>query len=194
MNYFEAVKAGADAKVSYTAIARKIFLTYPTFAFIGDEERQYVICNEIAVFFDIPISSIHVAGSAKIGRSVHKGRDFLPGKSDLDIAIVDMRLFSRYMEHVCGVSKNYTDLTRFPVVGGASTYESYLKYLAKGIFRTDLMVSGQERAKIHNFFGLLSSRFSDLFSSINVAIYMSEAFFENKQRSVIKSIIKEELY
>ncbi|WP_052193615.1 hypothetical protein [Pseudomonas sp. 11/12A] len=194
MNYFEAIKAGAEAKTSYTEIARKIFLTYPTHAFIGNEGRQYVVYNEIAIFFDVPIAAIHVAGSAKIGKSIHKGTDFIPGTSDLDIAIIDMRLFTRYMEYVCRISKNYTDLTRFPVVGNSSTCETYLKYLAKGMFRPDLMVIGQERAKINNFFGTLSSKYSDLFSSINASIYLSESFFENKQRSVITNIVKREMF
>lgn len=193
MNYFEAIKAGADARTSYTEIARKIFLTYPTHAFVGNEELQYSVYNEIAIFFDIPISAVHVAGSAKIGKSIHKGRDFMPGTSDLDIAIIDMRLFTRYMEHVCKISKNYSDLTQFPVINNFSTCEAYLRYLSKGIFRPDLMVFGQERAKINNFFGTLSSRYSDLFSSINSSIYLSEIFFQNKQRSVITNIMKKDM-
>jgi len=194
MNYFEAIKAGGEARTPYHEIARKVFLTYPTHAFIGDEERQYSVYNEIAIFFEIPITSIHVAGSAKIGRSIHKGRDFVRGTSDLDIAIIDGRLFTRYMEHVCKVSKNYTDLTRFPPSKVPSTCEAYLKYLSKGIFRPDLMVTGQERAKINNFFGTLSSKYSDLFGSINAAIYLSESFFENKQRSVIKNFFEKESF
>lgn len=194
MNYLEAIKAGGEAKAPYHEIARKVFLTYPTHAFIGDEERQYNIYNEISCFFDIPISSVHVAGSAKIGRSIHKGRDFVPGTSDLDIAIIDARLFTRYMELVCNVTRNYTNLTKFPHSKHSSTSEAYLRYLSKGIFRPDLMVVGEERAKINNFFGGLSSKYSELFSSINVAIYLSESFFENKQRSVIKNFFDKGVY
>ncbi|PKA71919.1 hypothetical protein ATI02_4932 [Pseudomonas baetica] len=194
MDYLKAIKIGKDANTPYNEIARKIFLTFPTHAFIGNEEHQYSVYNEISKFFDVPISSVHVAGSAKIGKSIHKGRDFEPGISDLDIAIIDVRLFLKYMEYVCKVSKNYTDLTRFPMVGITSTCESYLKYLSKGIFRPDLMVNGEKRAEINNFFGVLSSKYSGLFSSINAAVYMSEAFFENKQRSVITNVVKSGVY
>ncbi len=194
MDYMEAIRAGGVAKTSYNEIARKIFLTYPTHAFVGEEERQYKIYNEIANFFEISISSIHVVGSAKIGKSFHKGRDFIPGSSDLDIAIIDARLFTKYMELVCRASKNYSDLTGFPIVKKVSSYEAYLSYLSKGIFHFDLMVVGAERAKVNNFFGGLSSRYSDLFSSISAVLYLSQPFFESKHRSVIKSFFDREIY
>lgn len=193
MDYMEAIRAGGVAKTSYTEIARKIFLTYPTHAFVGEEERQYKIYNEIANFFEISISSVHVVGSAKIGKSLHKGRDFILGSSDLDVAIIDARLFAKYMEYVCRVSKNYSDLTRFPIVKAVSVHEAYLSYLSKGIFRFDLMVAGPERAKVNNFFGGLSSKYSDLFGSISAVLYLSQPFFESKQRSVIKSFFDKEI-
>ncbi|WP_112196528.1 hypothetical protein [Pseudomonas sp. LG1E9] len=194
MDYMEAIRKGGEAKVSYNEIARKIFLTYPTHAFVGEEERQYKIYNEIANFFEVSISSIHVVGSAKIGKSFHKGRDFIPGSSDLDIAIIDARLFIKYMELVSRISKGYSDLTRFPVIKTVPAHETYLSYLSKGIFNFDLMVMGPERAKVNNFFGGLSSRYSDLFGSISAVLYLSQSFFESKQRSVIKNFFDRESY
>lgn len=65
MNHLESIEAGLKDKTSYNEIARKIYLAYPTKALIGDEERQYQILNDISCFFNVPIMSIQVAGSAK---------------------------------------------------------------------------------------------------------------------------------
>lgn len=189
MNHLEAINASAEAGQPYVDIARKIFLVYPTKVFVGNEEQQYAITNEIARHFDIPITSIQVAGSAKTGRSFFQQRDFVPGSSDLDIAIIDARLFSKYMEIVYSETRGYTDKTRFSIRANRSTFDEYLTYLSKGIFRPDLMPAGQEKASITNFFGLLSRNHTDLFKDINAAIYLSESFFESKQRSAIKNHI-----
>ena len=138
----------------------------------------------------MPISCIQIAGSAKTGRSFHKRQDFIPGTSDLDVAIVDAPLFVRYMELVFAKSKGYFDQTLFPFRNGASTYEEYVRYLSRGIFRPDLMTIGPERACWNDFFTRLSDKHTKLFSSISAAIYLSQSFFESKQRSAIKSYIE----
>lgn len=65
--------------------------------------------------------------------------------------------------------------------------DEYLMYLARGIFRPDLMPKGPQRAEWKNFFGHISARHSALFKSISAAVYISQSCFENKQRSVIKT-------
>lgn len=187
MDHLEAISEGLKQGKPFHEIARKIFLTYPTKAFVGDEERQYVILNEIASNFGVPIHNIHVCGSAKIGRSFHKRRDFAARESDLDVAILDARLFATCVEKVLNVSKGYSDRTGFPTRDGVSVYDEYIQYLARGIFRPDLMPVGPDRAAWHNFFGKLSDKHSDLFKSISAGVYLSQAFFEQKQRSAIKN-------
>ncbi|WP_039914888.1 hypothetical protein [Cellvibrio mixtus] len=189
MNHIESIEVGLRDKKPYNEIVRKVYLAYPTKALIGDEERQYQILNDISCFFNVPIMSIQVAGSAKIGRSVHKQRDFEPGNSDLDIAIIDLGLYQKYMEKIFNVTKGYSDQTGFQIRDGRSTAEEYLSYLTRGIFRADLMPVCEERKSWNQFFGQLSLRHGDLFKSINAGIYMSQSFFESKQRSVIRNYI-----
>jgi hypothetical protein len=190
MDYLQAIEAGIKAGVPYHEIARKIYITYPTSAFVGAEEQQFEVLNEISVFFGVPISCIHIAGSAKTGRSFHKKRDFIPGVSDLDVAIVDTPLFVQYMEIVFTRSKGYFDRSTFPIRRGSSTYEEYVRYLSRGIFRPDLMTICPDRAHWNDFFTRLSDKHNKLFKSINAAIYLSQSFFESKQRSTIKSHIE----
>ncbi|WP_341708925.1 hypothetical protein [Halopseudomonas sp.] len=120
MNHIESIELGLRDRKPYNEIVRKVYLAYPTKALIGDEERQYQILNDISCFFRVPIMSIQVAGSAKTGRSFHKQKDFDPGNSDLDIAIIDPGLFRRYMEAIFSVTKGYSDNTGFSVRAGKS--------------------------------------------------------------------------
>jgi hypothetical protein len=187
MNHLDAIDTSLTANKPFHEIARKVFLTYPTKAFIGKEEQQFEILNDVASHFRIPITAIQVAGSAKLGYSLHKKTAFTPGESDLDLAIIDGSLFAQFLEIGLKVSKGYSDGTTFPIRHSGSTMNEYLRYLAKGIFRPDLMPKGQQRAEWTNFFGQLSSRHSALFKSISAAVYISQSCFENKQRSVIKT-------
>lgn len=194
MDFLHAIRQGKKAGLTFNKIARKIYLTYPTHAFMGEEERQYIIFDEISEFLKVPISCIQVAGSAKTGHSFHKGSIFMRGVSDLDIAIIDSALFTKYMEIACEISRNYKNPAKFPVSKGRSVMETYLSYLSRGILRPDLMPTGNEKAEVTDFFGRLSARHSDLFSSINSAIYLSQAFFEVKQRSSISNFLDGQVY
>ncbi|WP_313917951.1 hypothetical protein, partial [Tahibacter sp.] len=157
MNHLEAIDAGVAAKHPYNEVARKVFLTYPTKAFVGHEERQFDILNQVAQHFSVPITSVQVAGSAKLGYSIHKKTDFSVGQSDLDLSIIDAPLFARYLALGLNLSKGYTDGSSFPIRHGQSTQNEYLRYLTKGIFRPDLMPTGRPRAGWNNFFGQLEA-------------------------------------
>ena len=187
MEHLEAIDAGVTARQPYNEIVRKVFLTYPTKAFVGNEEQQYDILNHVADYFRVPITCIQVAGSAKLGHSIHKKTPFIPGQSDLDLAIIDCQLFAWHLEVGLKLSKGYSDGTSFPVRDGSSTQSEYLRYLARGIFRLDLMPTGPQRADWNNFFGRLSAKHATLFKSISAAVYLSQGCFESKQRSAIKA-------
>lgn len=190
MDYSKAIELGLNARLSHNEIIRKIYLTYPTKVFIGAEEQQYELLNEISTFFKIPINAVQIAGSAKTGASYHQKTEFKEGVSDLDVAIIDHDLFISYMELVFRVSKGYSDHSLFVLRNGKSTYEEYVGYLARGMFRPDLMPICPERAAWHDFFNKLSNKHINFFKSINAAIYLSQSFFENKQRSAIRHFIE----
>ncbi len=192
MNHLNVIEKALEEGVAHTDIIRKVYLTYPTYAFVGDEEVQFEILNKIANFFSISINSIQVTGSGKIGRSLHKERDFDSKVSDLDISIIDSSLFVQYMEIVFKVTNGHRDGTLFPMdtLLGGSIKAKYLAYLNKGMFRFDMMPSGEERAKVREFFSKLSTEYNYKFKSINAGIYLSQSFFEMKQRSAIEAHVK----
>lgn len=182
MDYLASIDSGLNTKRDHGEIARKIFLTHPTYALVGHEEEGFEILNSVSIFLDVPITSVQVVGSAKIGESFHKNTIFSNKTSDLDIAVIDPGLFRKYSEHVFTLSKGFTDETQF---SSSAIVDEYLRYLSKGIFRPDLMPSGRWRADLNRFFGQLSLKYEKLFKSINASIYFSQVYFESKQRSVI---------
>jgi hypothetical protein len=193
MDHLSAIDVGLAEKRPYNEIARKVFLTYPTKVFVGDEERQFEILNEVSDHFHVPITSVHVVGSAKLGHSIHKKIAFNPGQSDLDLAIIDSYLFTWYLELGLRLSKGYSDGSNFPIRNSASTQSDYQSYLSRGVFRPDLMPMGTERATWRNFFGQLSAKHEAVFSSISGAIYLSQGCFESKQRSAIMNRANKEV-
>ena len=189
MTHLESIERGIKDNRPHSEIIRKVYLTYPTCALIGDEERQFLILNEISEYFKIPITNIQVVGSAKTGKSFHQNTPFIPKMSDLDIAIIDSDLFKFYTEWVFKISHGFNDRSSFPIKEGRSTFNEYNNYISKGIFRPDLMPSGNKRANWIKFFGKLSTSHKDLFKSINAGIYFSQVFFEQKQCGIIKDFI-----
>jgi len=180
--YEEGIEIGIEKDLRNEVIARKIYLSFPTKIFIGKEEIQFEITNAIANHFKIPITAVQVVGSGKTGYSYYKNKEFIDGSSDLDISIISENLFIDYCETVLIETKGFKDLSNFGRTrDGDSKFESYRKYINKGIFRPDLMPACSARNKWFNFFNKLYEKHFELFSSINAGIYLSQKFFEYKQ-------------
>ncbi|MDH6303882.1 hypothetical protein M2459_000214 [Parabacteroides sp. PF5-5] len=193
MNHIAAIDKSIKEKLTHREIVRKVYLTYPTKAFIEREEQQYEIFNEISSHFSIPINHIQVCGSSKMGRSFHKDSQFTPKSSDLDIAIIDTALFLKYSEIIFNATNGFNDCTKFTGKKGENNFLNYSSYIAKGIFRPDYMASCKERAEWFNFFNQLSLKYKDYFKSINAGIYLSQVYFEHKQSSNIRYYIKSKI-
>lgn len=189
MDHFEAIDAGNTAKSPLNEIARKIFLSYPTAAFSGNEELEFEIMNSISMEFGVPISCVHVAGSAKTGKSFYKGTNFTPGVSDLDAAIIDTRLYTHFFEEIFSATRGYSQRQHFPIKHGKITADEYLAYMQKGICRLDLLPYGPLRVRCEEFFNRLSNKHIAHFSKISGVIYATELFFESKQRTAIKNYL-----
>jgi hypothetical protein len=177
----EGIDSGLKAGYAIDVVSRKIYSTYPTFAFGQDYDIQFEIFNEISSNFNVPITSIQVAGSSKTGFNFIKNKEYIKGSSDLDIAIVDNLLFQKYCEIVVKETYGFRDLSNF----SENNAKSYYKYIAKGFFRPDFMPTCDAKRDWQNYFNKLSVKYIDLFSNINAGIYFSQTFFELKQSSNI---------
>ncbi|HLA55557.1 MAG TPA: hypothetical protein VK623_05635 [Flavobacterium sp.] len=180
--YDKGITTGLERDLRNDVIARKIYLCFPTSAFIGKEEIEFEVISSISSHFRIPFGNVQVAGSAKTGFSYYKSKKFVVGESDLDIAIIDKDLFINFCEIVLRETKGFKDLSSFGrTKDGDSHYNMYRNYITKGIFRPDLMPTCEAKKKWFKYFSKLSEKYVDLFSDINAGIYVNEQFFEYKQ-------------
>lgn len=180
------IKSGIEKTEENKAIARKIFLSYSTEVFKENEDKEFYIKDNIARQFEIPFSSIEIAGSSKTGLSFFKDRKFEPKKSDLDIAIVSLPLFNKFAETVHQLTMGYSDLTVFPFFKGYSTEKQFRNGISNnGFVNPFFMPKCELKSRWLEFFNSLSNCHIDLFKNINGGIYASEYFFESKQEECI---------
>lgn len=172
-------------------IARRIYFLSRTAAFEKEPDRELQVYLDVSKFFGIPFNSIQIVGSAKTGISLIKNTLFTAESSDIDIAVVDQSLFMHYVERAFTISEGYVRNDLFPKdsVNGIPTTRSFKEYLAKGMFRPDLMPHCPERAEWTTFFSRLSSNHREFCSGMSAAIYASSVFFEWKQKIVIDKFI-----
>lgn len=191
MNSIDGIKSGINNKDTNTIIARKLFLSYSTEIFQNNQDREFYIKNTIASNFEIPFSSIEIAGSTKTGLSFFKDKKFQPGISDLDISIISLPLFNKFLEEAHKLTKGYSDLTVFPVYKGYSTAKQFKSGLINnGFVNPFFMPKCDLKNKWLDFFNTLSNKHFDLFKNINGGIYASEYFFESKQEECIDQYLK----
>lgn len=171
-----------EKKNSENQLAMRLLVLAPTHAFEGREELGFDIVEEVANFFDVSIRAVHACGSAKLGFSPFKGTDFVLAQSDLDLAIIDGHCFNRYLGNVIEVTNQYRNRTGFRrPASGESTYDSFIRYIAMGIFRPDFMPISKERSAWFDFFRKLSRKHSSIFSQISAGLYLSDQAFQLRQ-------------
>lgn len=181
------IAAMVSASVPYRVISRRLFLYDFTQVFLNDQDKGFSILNAICERFKLPFSVVRVVGSAHTGYSYFSKSDFLPGESDLDIAIISSSLFQHYAQEVYWATHRYSDLSRFPRKEGVSVAQEFRNYLSSGYFRPDLMPDGALKTEWWSFFNRLSNKHIDLFRNINAGIYLSEGFFEMKSAVLVEA-------
>lgn len=180
------IKSGLEKSEPNKDIARKLYLSYATEVFRDQEDKEFYIKNNIAKQLNIPFSTIEIAGSGKTGLSFFKDKKFEPGKSDLDIAIINLPLFNEFCETAHDLTKGYTDLTVFPIYKMRSTAQQFKNGISNhGFVNPFFMPNCELKSKWLEFFNSLSNNHYDLFKNINGGIYASEYFFEHKQQECI---------
>ena len=185
MTIVKQLKNGLTKGESTIDLARKIFLSYQTQVFRKNEDVEFKIKDSIKNHLKIPFLSIQVAGSAKTGFSFFNQTLFTPGKSDLDVSILSLELYNRFLEVIHAETKGFTDLTVFPLYYGKRTDSQFLSNMKKGFINPFFMPDCTEKTEWLDFFRHLSNNYYKLFKNINAGIYASEYFFEYKQTECI---------
>jgi hypothetical protein len=174
-----------------TEAINRLFAYDQCFAFKDDEGQGFDLMQKIADYFNISLRSVHIVGSAQLGHSFFKDRNFNPGESDLDVAIVNTELFLRYYEFCYVVTKQYKDKTNFPKHGELEPNEvakRFMEYLARGYIRPDYMPYSKKRSDWMTFFNKLGNTYISKFKKITCGIYLSQTFFSMKQQEILTEI------
>lgn len=200
MDYEKLIAAAAKLNRPAYELAQDIYLLGPTNSFAGWEEESFRLISEVASFFVVSVRSVHFCGSAKLGFSPVKLHAFAAGKSDLDIAVIDANCFRRYHELVLVETKQLRFRNRFPATYNRVSekmepgFPSYRSYVAKGIFRPDLMPDIAEKREWLDFFRGLTDRYKARYKKISAAIYLSDISFRLKQADALNSFAEQKGY
>lgn len=190
-DYKNNLEENRSKKTNSGEMARKLFLSYPTCAFIDDHELEFSIRDRVRKLYQIPLSSVQVIGSAKTGFSLVKNTEFKKGVSDLDLAIIDHTMFAKIWEEAHEMSLGFeaTRFNDFRTVAGeivpGSGQKRFLQYLQRGIIAPDFLPQGEPRRKILADFARVTQSHEDSFSKISAFFYASEYFFQVKQKEAV---------
>lgn len=190
MDYKKILADNKTAKTSSGDMAKKLYLSFPTDVFRNAAEVEFEIINRVANQYRVPISSVHIIGSAKTGFSLIKGTQFKPSISDLDLAIVDSNCFKDIWEEAHLISNGFSaDRFQDPVVRGERNVgigqERFLSYIQRGIIAPEFLPTGRLRSEILQNNQRIGSNYTRLFGKISVFFYLSEFFFKIKLQETI---------
>ncbi len=178
------VERGEDRVV----VSRKIYLSFPTSVFLDDYPLEFDIKNEIHMGLDVPFMSIQIVGSSKTGYSYVHDREFIPGESDLDVAIIDKASFIEMLDYTHELTNGYSNDELFVHPNHATRFRAEIKY---GSITPYFLPIGDLREKWIIFFRTLSNKHSRLFGNINAKVYASQFLFEMAQYRAIEEYFKE---
>lgn len=148
------------------------------------------IRSAIAAETSLPLSMIKFCGSAYWGKSFVEGRDFKPGVSDLDVALVSEMLFTKAMSQVRAATKNFTDRTTFKSEANFQKFRDYS--FKKGMFLLSISPNIQVKIQLGKLEQKISLKYKDHFEKISFIIYDTEESFAVKQIGAVLKFRGEE--
>jgi hypothetical protein len=171
------------------AVVRRLYSVELPFAFEGERDRFFRIVEDCSEALQISVFDIKVAGSAQTGYSFHNAKPFARRQSDLDLAIINPNFYEKLLRAAQKAALPDADsLERprqnvFPVLNGHNTYDRFVENATMyGFILPHYLPKCDEREKVYQVARRLSSSHSDLFKNVNLAFYISQYFFERKQR------------
>ena len=149
--------------------------------YFSDKPALYVaIKKDIAKTASVRLQSIRICGSAYWGKSFPSEKDFRPGLSDLDVAIIDETLFVQCLTEARNVTRGFNERTAFQ--NKVNSYEIFRDYVfKKGIIRFDLMPRSDIKSRFELISRSISKRYLEHFDKITFAIYDTDIAFIRKQ-------------
>lgn len=117
-------------------LCRRHLLHGTPIVFTGKENSFFDFRRRIAEKYDVGFHEVFVIGSAKLGFSLRKEKDF-DLDSDIDVVIVSGSLFDAIMDQIRGYQLELRHSRRSVSTREIDTYHQFLEYAALGWIRPD---------------------------------------------------------
>jgi hypothetical protein len=166
---------------------RQAYFEQRSMALADKHEVEFQIKGSVSDHYRVPFRSVVFTGSAQLGFSPHKDTAFSVGASDLDVAVIDNRLYQDVWAIVLRVTNAFNDLSSFHSSEHADQIKNHM--LRRGMILLDFMPKCLERSREQAYLDQLSQRYRRIFGRISLAIYMNETAFCIKQASALSNIL-----
>lgn len=131
---------------------RKHVLHGSPFIFNGRDDHFYDFRKRIAVKFGISFHEVYITGSAKLGFSPFKKKNF-DYDSDIDVALISPLLFESIMKDVASYQMQFRNNRAVVRENELIMYHEFLEYVALGWIRPDkLPISFQMKTFKNDWF------------------------------------------
>jgi hypothetical protein len=151
--------AMADTDESLLDFCRMTSLHGTPFVFSGREDDYYNFRKRIAKNFNINFHEILITGSAKLGFSLRKNKNF-DYDSDIDVALISPELYDEIMRYIHSFQMELRENRRAVTEYDIKKYHKFLEYGALGWMRPDLLPTSSRikeiRQKWFDFFDSIS--------------------------------------
>lgn len=172
--------------------SRKHIIHGTPFIFKNRENDFYEFRKRISDKWDVFFHEVYITGSAKLGYSFFKERDF-DENSDVDVAIVSSRLFESVMECVEDFQWKLRNKTIYLSREDLIKYHKFLEYVAIGWVRPDKLPYElyKDEYKLKDewftYFSSISNGKSEVGNyKVNAGVYKSYSHFERYTFSSVK--------
>jgi hypothetical protein len=173
---------------------RKYVLHGTPYIFINREDEYYDFRKRIATNFNISFNEVFITGSAKLGFSPLKEKQF-DYDSDIDVAIVSNFLYEEIMESIRCYQMELRKSRRSITTKEMDMYHSFLEYVAIGWIRPDKLPLSFKIQDMKNnwfdFFQSISYNKSEVGNyKVSAGVFKSYLCFEHYTMSGFKDLKK----
>ena len=172
---------------------RKYVLHGTPSIFRNREDEYYEFRKRISNQFNIAFYEIYITGSAKLGFSPFKQKNF-DYDSDIDVAIVSPQLYEQMLEPIYEYQMELRKARKAITQRELNNYHSFLEYTALGWLRPDKLPLSFEIGELKqawfDFFKSISYGESEVGNyKVSAGVFKSYSHFEKYTISTLKQII-----
>ena len=170
---------------------RKYVLHGTPYIFLNSEDKYYDFRKRIANKFNINFNEVFITGSAKLGFSFFKEKNF-DYDSDIDVAIVSKFLYEEILEFIRCYQMELRKARRSVTDREIKMYHSFLEYVAMGWIRPDKLPISFMVSDLKNnwfeFFNSISNNKSEVGNyKVCAGVFKNYLYFEEYTISGLKN-------